>query len=233
MFPRPTAAPTAAPPSAPRMPLDGNPSAREKVRPAVSGDFKKAKTRDVPGLWEAIGIRTPQIPVGEDEFFTILKGRATGVQPLLPGAAHLPLARVDELHLESGWVPKATRVEEFESAIRTVCEPIFEKPLAEYLGASLGGAAVRVRVIDADSADRALGYRELDFLLTALLQQLFPAANVAQCPNRIRGTARHDVRRATIRPNFLRDFIHRCVEVGALGILTKIRAEDTVKEYVT
>jgi ubiquinone biosynthesis protein len=39
--------------------------------------------------------------------------------------------RVAELHLESGWVPQETRVEEFESAIRTVCEPIFEKPIAE------------------------------------------------------------------------------------------------------
>ncbi len=39
--------------------------------------------------------------------------------------------RVAELHLESGWVPTGTRVEEFESAIRTVCEPIFEKPIAE------------------------------------------------------------------------------------------------------
>ena len=39
--------------------------------------------------------------------------------------------RVAELHVESGWVPPGTRVDEFESAIRTVCEPIFEKPLAE------------------------------------------------------------------------------------------------------
>ncbi|MBK1731816.1 ubiquinone biosynthesis regulatory protein kinase UbiB [Thiococcus pfennigii] len=39
--------------------------------------------------------------------------------------------RVAELHVESGWVPRHTRVEEFESAIRTVSEPIFEKPLAE------------------------------------------------------------------------------------------------------
>ena len=39
--------------------------------------------------------------------------------------------RVAELHVESGWVPPKTRVDEFESAIRTVCEPIFEKPLAE------------------------------------------------------------------------------------------------------
>ncbi len=39
--------------------------------------------------------------------------------------------RVAEMHVESGWVPSSTRVEEFESAIRSVCEPIFEKPLKE------------------------------------------------------------------------------------------------------
>ncbi len=39
--------------------------------------------------------------------------------------------RVAELHLESGWVPASTRVDEFESAIRTVSEPIFDRPLRE------------------------------------------------------------------------------------------------------
>jgi len=39
--------------------------------------------------------------------------------------------RVAELHIESGWVPRETRVDEFESSIRTVCEPIFNKPLRE------------------------------------------------------------------------------------------------------
>ncbi len=39
--------------------------------------------------------------------------------------------KVAELHVDSGWVPGDTNVEEFEFAIRTVCEPIFEKPLAE------------------------------------------------------------------------------------------------------
>lgn len=38
---------------------------------------------------------------------------------------------VAELHVSSGWVPEDTRVDEFESAIRTVCEPIFERPLSE------------------------------------------------------------------------------------------------------
>jgi ubiquinone biosynthesis protein len=39
--------------------------------------------------------------------------------------------KVAKLHVESGWVPSGTRVDEFESAIRSVCEPIFEKPLKE------------------------------------------------------------------------------------------------------
>lgn len=39
--------------------------------------------------------------------------------------------RVAALHVESGWVARDTRIEEFESAIRTVCEPIFEKPLKD------------------------------------------------------------------------------------------------------
>ncbi len=39
--------------------------------------------------------------------------------------------RVAELHLESGWVPAGTRVDELESAVRTVCEPIFDKPLKD------------------------------------------------------------------------------------------------------
>lgn len=39
--------------------------------------------------------------------------------------------QVAELHISSGWVPEHTRVDEFESAIRTVCEPIFERPLKD------------------------------------------------------------------------------------------------------
>ncbi|WP_434130788.1 ubiquinone biosynthesis regulatory protein kinase UbiB [Methylocaldum sp. GT1BB] len=39
--------------------------------------------------------------------------------------------RVAEMHIESGWIPKTTRVEEFESAVRAVSEPIFEKPLKD------------------------------------------------------------------------------------------------------
>ncbi len=39
--------------------------------------------------------------------------------------------RVAELHVECGWVPRETPIHEFEAAMRTVCEPIFERPLSE------------------------------------------------------------------------------------------------------
>lgn len=39
--------------------------------------------------------------------------------------------RVAELHIQSGWVPAGTRLDEFEAAIRSVCEPIFARPLKE------------------------------------------------------------------------------------------------------
>ena len=38
---------------------------------------------------------------------------------------------VAELHVECGWVPPHTRIQDFESAMRAVCEPIFERPLSE------------------------------------------------------------------------------------------------------
>ncbi len=45
--------------------------------------------------------------------------------------------RIAKLHLDSGWVPEGTRVDQLETAIRTVCEPIFNKPLAEISFAQL------------------------------------------------------------------------------------------------
>ncbi len=39
--------------------------------------------------------------------------------------------RVAQVHVDSGWVPAGTRVDELEAAVRSVCEPIFGKPLAE------------------------------------------------------------------------------------------------------
>ena len=49
--------------------------------------------------------------------------------------------RVAELHVQSGWVPAETRVNDFEAAIRSVCEPIFDRPLKEI---SFGTLLVRL-----------------------------------------------------------------------------------------
>jgi len=49
--------------------------------------------------------------------------------------------RVAELHVESGWVPETTRVEELEGAVRAVCEPFFDRPLKEI---SLGLVLMRL-----------------------------------------------------------------------------------------
>ena len=49
--------------------------------------------------------------------------------------------RVAELHIESGWVPATTRVNDLEAAIRAVCEPYFDRPLKEI---SLGMVLLRL-----------------------------------------------------------------------------------------
>ncbi len=49
--------------------------------------------------------------------------------------------RVAELHVESGWVPADTRVDELEAGIRSVCEPYFDRPLKEI---SLGMVLMRL-----------------------------------------------------------------------------------------
>ena len=49
--------------------------------------------------------------------------------------------RVAELHVESGWVPSETRIEDLEGAVRAVCEPYFDRPLKEI---SLGIVLMRL-----------------------------------------------------------------------------------------
>ena len=54
---------------------------------------------------------------------------------------HRDYKRVAELHVESGWVPPDTRIDELESAIRSVCEPYFDRPLSQI---SLGMVLMRL-----------------------------------------------------------------------------------------
>ena len=51
--------------------------------------------------------------------------------------------RIAKLHIDSGWVPAGTRIDELESSIRSVCEPIFNKPLNE-----ISFAQVMVRLFE-------------------------------------------------------------------------------------
>jgi ubiquinone biosynthesis protein len=53
----------------------------------------------------------------------------SGAQP--PGDFRRDYHEVAQLHVECGWVPPDTRVQDFESAMRAVCEPVFERPIAE------------------------------------------------------------------------------------------------------
>ena len=54
---------------------------------------------------------------------------------------HRDYKRVAELHVESGWVPAQTRIDELEGAIRAVCEPQFDRPLKNI---SLGQVLLRL-----------------------------------------------------------------------------------------
>ena len=71
--------------------------------------------------------------------------------------------RVATLHLESGWVPPGTRVDEMESAVRTVCEPIFDKPLKDI---SFGVILLQKTLLNIEGLGRDL-YPDLDIWQTA------------------------------------------------------------------
>ena len=73
--------------------------------------------------------------------------------------------RVAMAHLEAGWVPGDTRVDEFEAAIRSVCEPIFDRPLKEiYFGKLL------MRLFDVSRRFRMQIQPQLVLLQKTLLQ---------------------------------------------------------------
>lgn len=83
--------------------------------------------------------------------------------------------KVAELHVDSGWVPSSTNVEEFEFAIRTVCEPIFEKPLAEI---SFGNVLVNLfntaRRFDMEVQPQLVLLQKTLLYIEGLGRQLYP-----------------------------------------------------------
>lgn len=83
--------------------------------------------------------------------------------------------QVAELHIQSGWVPAHTRVEELESAVRTVCEPIFEKPLKDIsFGQVLLNLFRTARRFDMDVQPQLVLLQKTLLNIEGLGRQLYP-----------------------------------------------------------
>ena len=83
--------------------------------------------------------------------------------------------RVAQLHVESGWVRSDVRVDEFESAIRTVCEPIFHKQLHEIsFGRLLVSLFQTVREFDMEIQPQLILLQKTLLNIEGLGRQLYP-----------------------------------------------------------
>ena len=113
--------------------------------------------------------------------------------------------RVAELHVESEWVPRGTRIDEFESAIRSVCEPIFERPLKEI---SFGQLLLRLfqtaRRFDMEIQPQLVLLQKTLLNIEGLGRQLYPDLDLWQ----------------TAKP-FLEQWMHE--QVGGRAFLRQIR----------
>ena len=89
--------------------------------------------------------------------------------------------RIARLHVDSGWVPPGTRVDEFESAIRTVCEPIFNKPLKDI---SFGLVLMRLfsiaRAFDMEIQPQLVLLQKTLLNIEGLGRQLYPELDLWQ-----------------------------------------------------
>ena len=87
--------------------------------------------------------------------------------------------KVATLHVDSGWVPHDIRVEEMESAMRTICEPIFDKPLKDI---SFGIVLLRLfevlRRFDARIQPQLILLQKTLFNIEGLGRQLYPDLDI-------------------------------------------------------
>ncbi len=115
--------------------------------------------------------------------------------------------RVAQLHIDSGWVPRDTPVIEFEGAIRTVCEPIFEKPLKDI---SFGQVLVKLfqiaRRFNMEVQPQLVLLEKTLLNVEGLGRQLYPELDLWQ----------------TAKP-FLERWMHQ--RVGPRGLIRRLRAE--------
>ena len=83
--------------------------------------------------------------------------------------------RIAKLHLDSGWVPSGTRIDQLEAAVRTVCEPIFNKPLAEISFAQVLMRLFRVaQRFDVEIQPQMILLHKTLFNIEGLGRQLYP-----------------------------------------------------------
>jgi ubiquinone biosynthesis protein len=94
--------------------------------------------------------------------------------------------KVATLHVESGWVPRDIRIAEMESAVRTICEPIFEKPLKDI---SFGVVLLRLfevlRRFDAQIQPQLILLQKTLFNIEGLGRQLYPDLDIWNTANPI------------------------------------------------
>ncbi|WDD98971.1 ubiquinone biosynthesis regulatory protein kinase UbiB [Thalassomonas actiniarum] len=113
--------------------------------------------------------------------------------------------KVAQLHVDSGWVPHETSVDEFEFAIRTVCEPIFNKPLAEIsFGQVLVNLFNTARRFNMEVQPQLVLLQKTLLYIEGLGRQLYPQLDLWQ----------------TAKP-FLETWVKQ--QMGPKAILTKVR----------
>jgi len=83
--------------------------------------------------------------------------------------------KIAKLHLDSGWVPPDTRIDELESSIRAVCEPIFNKPLSEISFAQvLSGLFETARRFNIEIQPQLFLFQKTLFNIEGLGRELYP-----------------------------------------------------------
>ncbi len=94
--------------------------------------------------------------------------------------------KVATLHVDSGWVPHDIRVEEMEAAVRTICEPIFDRPLKDI---SFGVVLLRLfevlRRFDAHIQPQLILLQKTLFNIEGLGRQLYPDLDIWNTANPI------------------------------------------------
>jgi ubiquinone biosynthesis protein len=111
--------------------------------------------------------------------------------------------RVATLHVQSGWVPPDTRIDEMESAIRTICEPIFDRPLKEiYFGAVLLRLFEALRRFDGQIQPQLLLLQKTLLNVEGLGRQLYPELDIWQTASPV---LRQWMRERTSPRNILRE----------------------------